>query len=145
MGGQFDTVDYCKTQLCLPELNSTALIKVELHITNRESKYDIILGHYFCGQLRIMIDFEKRLIKWNKAQARMKDIDFTGKVIYNINDSHHVQNATKCVKKILDANYHKANLVQVTNNCKHLVTIEHELILSLLIRYEPMFDRTLGQ
>ena len=42
MGGQFETVDHCKTQLCLPELNSTALINVELHTTNHESKYDVI-------------------------------------------------------------------------------------------------------
>ena len=66
-----------------------------------------------------MIDFEKGVIKWNEVQAQMKDIDFSGKVIYNINDSRHVQNATKRVKKILDANYHKANLVEVTTNCKH--------------------------
>ena len=44
MWDQFKTVDYCKIQLCLPELNSMALINVELHIINRESKYDVILG-----------------------------------------------------------------------------------------------------
>ena len=38
MGGQFETADICKTQLCLPELNSTALINVELHITKQDSK-----------------------------------------------------------------------------------------------------------
>ena len=89
-----------KTQLCLPELNSTALINVELHVTNRESKYDVILGRDLCGQLETVIDFEKGLIKWNDAQARMKDIDFTGKVIYNIDDSRHVQNAMKRVKNM---------------------------------------------
>ena len=77
--------------------------------------------------------------------AQMKDIDFTGKVIYNINDSRHVQNATKRVKKILDANYHKTNLVKVTNSCKHLVICEQAMLLSLLKRYKPMFDSTLGQ
>ena len=40
MGGQFRTTDKAKTQLCLLELNSTALINVELHITNQDSKYD---------------------------------------------------------------------------------------------------------
>ena len=99
-------------------------------------KHDVILGRDLCGQLGIVIDFEKGLIKWNEAQAQMKDIDFVGKVIYNINDSRHVQNATKCNKKILDANYH---------NCRHLVTSEREMFLSLLQRYEPMFDGTLGQ
>ena len=145
MGGQFKTVDHCKTQLYLPELNSTALINVELHITNRESKYDVILGHNLWSQLGIVIDFEKGLIKWNEAQAQMKHIDFSGKVIYNIDDLRHVKNATKHGKKILDTNYDKANLVKVTNNCKHLVTIERALLLSLLQCFEPMFDGSLGQ
>ena len=75
----------------------------------------------------------------------MKDIDFTGKVIHNIDYFHHVQNTTKRVNKILDANYHKANLVEVTNNCKNLITSERALLKSLLQHYKPMFDRTLGQ
>ena len=145
MGDQFKTVDHCKTQLCLPELNSAASINVELHIINIESKYDVILGRDLFGQLGIVIDFKKGSIKWNEAHVRMKGIDFAGKVIYNSNDSRHVQNATKRVKKILDANYHKANVVKVTNNCKHLVTSEQAMLLSLLKHYEPMFDGTLGQ
>ena len=92
------------------------------------NRYDVILGRDLCGQLGIVIDFEKGLMKWNEAQAQMKDIDFAGKVIHNIDDSHHVQNATKRVTKILDANDHKANLVKVTNNCKHLVTSERALL-----------------
>ena len=72
MGGQFETADVCKTQLCLPELNSTALINVELHITKQDSKYDVILGRDLCCQLGIVIDFERSLIKWNEAQARVK-------------------------------------------------------------------------
>ena len=36
MGGQFKTVDHYKTQLCLPELNSTALINIEIYIINLE-------------------------------------------------------------------------------------------------------------
>ena len=104
-----------------------------------------MLGRDLCGQLGIVIDFENGLLKWNEAQARMKDIDFAGKVIYNINDLRHIQNLSKHVKKILDANYHKANLVKVTNNCKHLVTSERAMLLLLLQHYKPMFDRTLGQ
>ena len=65
----------------------------------------------------------------------MKGINFAAKVIYNINDLRHLQNATKRVKKILDANYHRANLVKVTKNCKHLVTSEQAMLLSLLERY----------
>ena len=114
MGGQFKTTDKAKTQLCLLELNSTALINVEFHITNQDSKYDVILGRDLCGQLRIVIDFENGLIKWREAQARMKHADLQdGKVIYAIDDSRQVQLTTKRVKKILDTKYEKANLVKV--------------------------------
>ena len=104
MGGQFKTADICETKLCLPELNSTALIHVKLHITNQDSKYDMILGRDLCGQLGIVIDFENGLIKWKEAQARMKHTDLQdGKIVYHIDDSRQVQLATKRVKKILDA------------------------------------------
>ena len=47
-----------------------------------------------------MIDFEKGLIKWNEAQARMKNANIRdGKVVYAIDDSRQVQLATKRVKK----------------------------------------------
>ena len=62
----------------------------------------------------------------------MKDTDFNGKAMYNINYSRHVQNTTKRVKKILDANYHKAHLFEVSMNCKHLVTSERAMLLLLL-------------
>ena len=144
MGGQFETADVCKTQLCLPELNSTALINVELHITNQDSKYDVILGRDLCCQLGIVIDFEKGLIKWNEAQARMKNANIRdGKVIYAIDDSRQVQLATKRVKKILDAKYEKANLVEVVRKCTHLSESERVPLLTLLRRYKPMFDGTL--
>ena len=49
----------------------------------------------------------------------MKHADLQdGKVIYAIDDSRQVQLATKRVKKILDAKYEKANLVEVAKNVR---------------------------
>ena len=99
-----------------------------------------------CGQLGIVIDLKNGLIKWNEAQARMKHSDLhDGKVIYAIDDSRQVQLTTKRVKKILDAKYEKANLVEVVKKCTHLSENDRQPLLALLRRYEPMFDGTLGQ
>ena len=68
-----------------------------------------------------------------------------GKVVYAIDDSRQVQLATKRVNKILDAKYEKANLIEVVRKCTHLSENERVPLLTLLRRYEPMFDGTLGQ
>ena len=80
--------------------------------------------------------FRKSLIKWNEAQTRMKNTNIRdGKVVYAIDDSRQVQLATKRVKKILDAKYEKANLVEVVRKCTHLSKNERVPLLTLLRRY----------
>ena len=44
MAGTFNTNQIVNINLKLPELNSTAEIKVECHVTKNESNYDIIIG-----------------------------------------------------------------------------------------------------
>ena len=48
--------------------------------------------------------------------------------------------------EILDAKYAKADLpVIVRDNCKHLNPSERESMLSLLLKFEQLFDGTLGE
>ena len=57
----------------------------------------------------------------------------------------NTQNATKRVIKILDAKYDKADLPAIVrDNCSHLDPSHREKPLSLLLKYEPLFDGTLG-
>ena len=61
----------------------------------------------------------------------MKNADIRdGKVVYAIDDSRQVQLATKRVKKILDAKYEKANLVEVVRKCIHLSENERVPLLT---------------
>jgi hypothetical protein len=54
--------------------------------------------------------------------------------------------ATKRVVEILDAKYAKADLPAiVSDNCKHLNPLERESLLSLLLKFEQLFDGTLGE
>jgi len=55
------------------------------------------------------------------------------------------RNDTKRVIAILDAKYDKADLpVIVRDSCAHLQPSDREKLLSLLLRYEELFDGTLG-
>jgi hypothetical protein len=53
--------------------------------------------------------------------------------------------ATKCATRILDAKYAKADLQSIVkNNCQHLSTENQKKLLQLLVRFESLFDGTLG-
>ncbi len=55
------------------------------------------------------------------------------------------QDATKCVTRILDAKYKKADLQSIVqDNCKHLSANHQKKLLQLLKKYESLFDGTLG-
>ena len=55
------------------------------------------------------------------------------------------EEATKCVVRILNANYKKAELqAVVTDNCAHLSSEDKIKLLELLKEFEPLFDGTLG-
>jgi len=45
----------------------------------------------------------------------------------------------------LDANYEKANLNEIVQECTHLNEIEKKGLNDLLIKFEQMFDGQLGQ
>ena len=48
------------------------------------------------------------------------------------------------IKRILDATYEKAVLEKITSECQYLNIEERESLLTLLTKYESLFDRTLG-
>jgi hypothetical protein len=53
--------------------------------------------------------------------------------------------ATKRVTRILDAKYAKADLQSIVkNNCKHLSADHQKKLLQLLVKFESLFDGTLG-
>ncbi len=53
--------------------------------------------------------------------------------------------ATKCMVKLLDAKYEKADLPTIVReNCSHLTASNREKLLSVLLKFEPLFDGTLG-
>jgi hypothetical protein len=55
------------------------------------------------------------------------------------------QDATKRAVWILDAKYNKADLQSIVkNDCQHMSADQQNKLLQLLIKYESLFDGTLG-
>ena len=55
------------------------------------------------------------------------------------------RDATKRAVEILDAKYEKADVVAiVTSTCKHLTNRQQQMLIELLLEFEPLFDGTLG-
>ena len=55
------------------------------------------------------------------------------------------RSAAKRVVEILDAKHELADLPAIVkDNCPHLSATDREKLLSMLLRYEPLFDGTLG-
>ncbi len=67
------------------------------------------------------------------------------------NNSNHTQepvsthSATKCVVEILDAKYEKADIPAIVReNCSHLSATDRKKLRTMLLRFEPLFNGTLG-
>ncbi len=65
--------------------------------------------------------------------------------VYLAQEPVSTKDGTKRVIAILDAKYDKADLPAITrDNCSHLTPSHREKLLSLLLKYEALFDGTLG-
>ena len=145
MAGTFNTNQIVNINLKLPELNSMAGIKVECHVTKNESNYDIIIGRNVLRELGIILDFANNKTIWKETEIPMKPLDCRKKIEhFSIRDSVRMQNESKCLKKILDAKYSKANLNQLVCVLNYLNTIMQGKSLTFLRKYESLFDGTLG-
>ena len=65
------------------------------------------------------------------------------KTNFAIQESKNIKSETNRIKKILDANYEKANLKDITTELKYLNSDEQFLIYRLLKKHENIFDGTL--
>ncbi len=126
---------------------------VEYSKINRP-RYDIILGVKTMKEYGIILDFKDKMITVDEIELPMRNINYLqgSSTIRALRLNHSLamepqstQDATKCVTRILDANYQKADLQSiVTDKCKHLSTNQQKKLLQLLTKYESLFDSTLG-
>ena len=144
MAGTFKTTRQSDVQLKLPELSDTAQMRVSCHVTKQKSNYDLILGREILRELGIKLDFSNNTTNWKDISIPMKPAHSSTKTHFAISDSSRVASETKRIKKILDAKYEKANLDKVVKALTYLNDSKQNKLLSLLKKYEAMFDGTLG-
>ena len=144
MAGTFKTTRQSDVQLRLPELSDTAQMRVSCHVTKQKSNYDLILGREILRELGIKLDFSNNTTNWKDISIPMKPAHSSTKTHFAISDSSRVASETKRIKKILDAKYEKANLDKVVKALTYLNDSKQNKLLSLLKKYEAMFDGTLG-
>jgi hypothetical protein len=126
---------------------------VEHNKTNKP-QYDLILGVETMKKYGIILDFKDKVITVDEVKLPIQNINYLQgsstlcvlKLSHSLAmEPHSTKDATKCVKRILDAKYQKADLQSIgRDNCKHLSANQQKKLLQLLKKYESLFDGTLG-
>ena len=128
----------------------------KFHLTeNEDLGYDFIIGRDIMSKLGMDISFEKEVITWEGTEVPMRDFSRLRKwnlskyeiraIIQESNEPLVTQAATNRMIKILDSNYQKANLKNVVAGAKHLTLKERDKLYALLLRFQDIFDGTLGK
>ena len=115
----------------------------------------MIIGRDLLGQLGMIIDYKDHLIDWEgikipmRDYERLRELNLTSRelntIIHNTTEPIVTEKATKRLVKILDSNYHKDNLTEFVARATHLNNKQKSHLLELLIKYEDLFDGTLGE
>ena len=122
----------------------------DLHVASNLGAYDIILGRDILRELGIVLDFNMQIVIWNHACISMKNVDCTTNDSWAITDPEGVDDMVSRLtgeqyRNVIDAKYKKANLNEVLEiNYEHLSNKQKRKLLTLLSKYETLFDGTLG-
>jgi len=134
-----------KGQFTMPELHDDRLIEWNLHVAKSLGSYDMIIGRDLLQFLEIDIRFSDEMVEWDGVEMPFKDGDAMPRDAYHISDSPEIEDAVDRVRRILDAKYEAADLQEVVNGLQDLTTEQREALLTLLAKYESLFDGNLGE
>ena len=104
-------------------------------------------------ELGIVLDFKAKIITFGEITLPMRNINSlqVASTLCALNLNHSlalerksIQDVTKHVTWILDANYNKAGIQsKVKDDCKYLSANQQKKLLQLLTKHELLFDGTL--
>ncbi len=117
--------------------------------------YDLIIGKQTMHNLGVKLDFQEKTITIDKILLPMRNIanlQLKPRITRALRENScfaqeptSTHSKTKNVVEILDAKYEKADLLAIVReNCSHLAASDREKLLSVLLRFELLFDGTLG-
>ena len=94
--------------------------------------------------LGIDVLFFSLMIKWDGASTPFKEQDATVLDSYFVKDPQAVEDRATRVKEILEAKYEPADLEKICSSYDHLIAEQQQKLLTLLRKYDELFDGTLG-
>ena len=113
--------------------------KLKSNLIIQNSNYNIIFGHDSLWELGIHLDFQNNFDSWKETKIPMKSINYKMRTKFVIPESKNIKNANNRIKKILDANYEKANLEEITTKFKYLNSEKQVLLYMLSKKHENIF------
>ena len=102
----------------MPELKSSAIVDVQMHVTQMNGHYDLILGRDVLSKLGIVLDFQQQIVCWEDKIVQMKPTKCTQETTYNVNNTPGITAETDRMSKILDAKYKPADLNEVATKTR---------------------------
>jgi hypothetical protein len=117
--------------------------------------YDLIIGKQTMHNLGVKLDFQEKTITIDKIFLPMRSIanlQLKSRITRALRENTcfaqepiSTCSAARRMVKILDAKYEKADLPAIVReNCSHLTASDREKLLSVLLKFESLFDGTLG-
>jgi hypothetical protein len=128
---------------------------VEYSPGDQAPMYDLIIGKQTMHDLGVKLDFQEKTITIDEILLPMRNIanlQLKPRITRALRENTcfaqepiSMRSATKCMVKILDTKYEKADLPAIIReNCSHLTASNREKLLSVLLKFKPLFDGTLG-
>jgi hypothetical protein len=128
---------------------------VEYSPGDQAPMYDLIIGKQTMHYLWAKLDFQEKTTTIDKILLSMRNIEnlqlkprITRALRENTcfaQEPISTRSATKRMVKMLDAKYEKADLPAISReNCSHLTASNGEKLLSVLLKFESLFDGTVG-
>ncbi len=128
---------------------------VEYSPGDQAPMYDLIIGKQTMHNLEVKLDFQEKTITIDKILLPMRNfakLQLKPRITRALRENTcfaqepiSTCSTTKCLVKNLDAEYEKADLPAIIwENCSHLTASDREKLLSVLLKFELLFDGTLG-
>jgi hypothetical protein len=127
---------------------------VEYSPGDQAPMYDLIIGKQTMHSLGVTLDFQEKTIAIDTILLPIRNVanlQLKPRITRALRENTcfaqepiSTCSKTKRVVKILDAKYKKADLPAITRkNCSHLTASDREKLLSVLLRFESLFNGTL--
>ncbi len=128
---------------------------LEYKLGDQAPMYDLIISKQILHNLGVVLDFKEKTTQIDKILLPMRNItnlqvkpSITRVLRHDTcltQESISTCSTTKRVVEILDAKYEKTELPAIIReNCSHLQASNREKLLSMLLKFELLFDGMLG-